>query len=58
LNLLELIRLNINWKNKLNILTNPGIFEYDYIAMKETKTRINRELMEYVWNPNRLVILW
>ena len=37
----------------LNILKNPGIFEYDYTLMKESKANINRDLIEYTWNPIR-----
>ena len=42
----------INWRNLL--CCNPGIFEYDYEAMKKTRDPIKHELMIERFNPKHI----
>jgi len=37
-----------------NLATNPAIFTYDYEIMKQTRMKLNKELIEYFWHPLRV----
>ena len=36
------------------IYKNPGIFTYDYVAMKESYRALKEEIVMAAWHPNRL----
>jgi ribosomal protein L24E len=53
-NAIHLLKANpgkINW-TELSI--NPNIFTYDYEQMTKNKLNLNRELIEWFWNPERI----
>ena len=33
---------------------NPNIFEYDYYRMKKTKSKLTKELMEFMFHPRNI----
>jgi hypothetical protein len=37
------------------IMSNPAIFEYDYVTMKKTMADFKEELMAAAWHPSRVV---
>ena len=49
--ILEAYQDKIDWDI---IWSNPSIFTYDYEQMKENKTDLHRDLIEYLYHPIRV----
>jgi hypothetical protein len=41
-------------QNEYCIFTNPLIFTYNYKKIKEKKHNINKDFVEWVWNPENM----
>lgn len=55
IDILERIAVQYNIKDYSNLSSNPAIFEYDYVGMRESRARLHEELMAAFWSPERVL---